>query len=93
MVARAGGPFGGPTFPPHGPRLPATAIMITVTRGSGKFHVYQADPASAFSAETLGTKEKVMECLEAGAKSFLMKPYDETELLEALRAVRSGTSE
>jgi two-component system chemotaxis response regulator CheY len=34
---------------------------------------------------SLGTKEKVMECLKQGAKSFLMKPIDREELLQALR--------
>ncbi|MHC5039306.1 MAG: response regulator [Planctomycetota bacterium] len=46
------------------------------------------DPgAKVVMVSSLGTKEKVMECLEKGAKNFLMKPYEKEDLLKVLRKV------
>jgi two-component system chemotaxis response regulator CheY len=46
------------------------------------------DPkARVVMVSSLGTKEKVMECLEKGARSFLMKPYEKEDLLKVLRKV------
>ncbi len=46
------------------------------------------DPgARVVMVSSLGTKEKVMECLEKGAKSFLMKPYEKEDLLKVLKKV------
>ena len=41
---------------------------------------------------SLGTKEKVLECMEKGATSFLMKPYDKDGLVSVLRAASSGAA-
>ncbi|MCC6749115.1 MAG: response regulator [Deltaproteobacteria bacterium] len=41
--------------------------------------------ARVVMVSSLGTKEKVMECMEKGATSFLMKPYDQQALLKVLR--------
>jgi two-component system chemotaxis response regulator CheY len=46
--------------------------------------------AKIIMASSLGTKEKVMECIEKGAKSFLMKPYEKDDLLTVLRKVIEG---
>ena len=43
--------------------------------------------ARVIMASSLGTEAKVMECMEKGAVSFLMKPYDKEGLLAALRKV------
>ena len=46
------------------------------------------DPkARVVMVSSLGTKEKVIECLEKGARSFLMKPYEREDLLKVLRKV------
>jgi two-component system, chemotaxis family, chemotaxis protein CheY len=46
------------------------------------------DPkARVVMVSSLGTKEKVIECLEKGARSFLMKPYEKEDLLKVLRKV------
>ena len=45
------------------------------------------DPnAKVIMVSSLGTKEKVMECMEKGATSFLMKPYDKEGLVKILEA-------
>jgi two-component system chemotaxis response regulator CheY len=50
--------------------------------------IREIDPgARVVMVSSLGTKEKVMECLEKGAKSFLMKPYEKEDLLQVLRKV------
>jgi two-component system, chemotaxis family, chemotaxis protein CheY len=41
--------------------------------------------ATIIMVSSLGTKEKVLECMEKGATSFLMKPYDKEGLLTVLR--------
>jgi two-component system chemotaxis response regulator CheY len=41
--------------------------------------------ARIIMVSSLGTKEKVMECMEKGAASFLMKPYDKDGLVSILR--------
>jgi two-component system chemotaxis response regulator CheY len=47
------------------------------------------DPnARVIMVSSLGTKEKVMECMEKGATSFLMKPYDKEGLIKILEAAR-----
>jgi two-component system chemotaxis response regulator CheY len=46
--------------------------------------------ATVIMVSSLGTKEKVMECMEKGATSFLMKPYDKEGLITVLRAARGG---
>jgi len=47
------------------------------------------DPsARVIMVSSLGTKEKVMECMEKGATSFLMKPYDKEGLVKILEAAR-----
>ncbi len=46
--------------------------------------------ANVVMASSLGTKEKVIECTEKGARSFLMKPFEKDDLLQALRAVVKG---
>jgi len=46
------------------------------------------DPkARVVMVSSLGTKEKVIECLEKGARSFLMKPYEKEDLVKVLRKV------
>lgn len=53
----------------------------------------QADPnATVVMASSLGTKEKVTECTQKGAASFLMKPYERADLLRVLRSVTTGES-
>jgi len=50
--------------------------------------IRERDPgALVVMVSSLGTKEKVMECLEKGAKNFLMKPYEREDLLKVLRKV------
>ncbi len=50
--------------------------------------IREIDPgAKVVMVSSLGTKEKVMECLEKGAKSFLMKPYEKEDLLKVLRGI------
>ena len=50
--------------------------------------IRERDPgAKVVMVSSLGTKEKVMECLEKGAKNFLMKPYEKEDLLKVLRKV------
>jgi two-component system chemotaxis response regulator CheY len=46
--------------------------------------------ATIIMVSSLGTKEKVMECMEKGAANFLMKPYDKDGLVKILRATRTG---
>ncbi len=47
----------------------------------------ERDPnARVIMVSSLGTKEKVMECMEKGATSFLMKPYDKDGLIKILQA-------
>jgi two-component system chemotaxis response regulator CheY len=46
--------------------------------------------ATIIMVSSLGTKEKVMECMEKGAASFLMKPYDKDGLVKVLRASTPG---
>lgn len=41
---------------------------------------------------SLGTREKVVECMEKGATSFLMKPYDKAGLINVLRAAKAGAA-
>ncbi|MCB9556474.1 MAG: response regulator [Deltaproteobacteria bacterium] len=48
--------------------------------------------AKVIMVSSLGTKEKVMECMEKGASSFLMKPYDQDGLLQVLRAAGGGAA-
>ena len=51
----------------------------------------EVDPnAKVVMVTSLGTKEKVIECLSKGAKSFLMKPYERDNLLQTLRNVLGG---
>jgi two-component system, chemotaxis family, chemotaxis protein CheY len=50
-----------------------------------------ADPqAKVIMVSSLGSQEKVMECTEKGARSFLMKPYEKEDLLNVLRKVNEG---
>lgn len=42
---------------------------------------------------SLGTQEKVIECLKKGAKHFLTKPFEEEKLLETLRAFKDTDQE
>ena len=46
--------------------------------------------ARVVMVSSLGTKEKVMECMDKGATSFLMKPYDKDGLLKVLKAAAEG---
>ena len=46
--------------------------------------------AKVIMVSSLGTKEKVMECMEKGASSFLMKPYDRDGLLKILDSTLRG---
>ena len=46
--------------------------------------------ARIIMVSSLGTKEKVMECMEKGAANFLMKPYDKDGLVTVLRAAGGG---
>jgi two-component system, chemotaxis family, chemotaxis protein CheY len=49
------------------------------------------DPeARIIMVSSLGTREKITECLAKGAANFLIKPYDREGLLTALRAVRTS---
>ncbi len=50
--------------------------------------IQKIDPeARVIMSSSLGTKEKVMETLQKGARSFLMKPYDREDLLRTLRSL------
>ena len=40
---------------------------------------------------SIGTKDKVMEMLEAGAKSYILKPFTEENLVSVLRQVLDET--
>ena len=46
--------------------------------------------ACVIMVSSLGIKEKVMECMEKGATSFLMKPYDKEGLIKILGAAARG---
>lgn len=53
--------------------------------------IREQDPnARVIMVSSLGTKEKVMECMEKGASSFLMKPYDKAGLLKILEATQGN---
>jgi two-component system chemotaxis response regulator CheY len=41
--------------------------------------------ARVVMVSSLGTREKVLECMELGARSFLSKPYETEKLLQVLR--------
>ena len=43
--------------------------------------------AKIIMVSSMGTKEKVMESLEKGAKNFVMKPYEKSTLLEVMKKV------
>ena len=43
--------------------------------------------ARVVMASSLGSKEKVLQCIERGAKSFITKPYTKEDLLTLLRQV------
>jgi two-component system chemotaxis response regulator CheY len=48
--------------------------------------ILEVDPdARVVMVSSLGTRNKVLECLEVGARSFLTKPYRQGEFIEALR--------
>jgi two-component system, chemotaxis family, chemotaxis protein CheY len=49
-----------------------------------------APDARVIMVSSLGTREKISECLEKGAANFLVKPYDKQGLITALRAAHAA---
>jgi len=46
--------------------------------------------ARVIMVSSMGTQEKVSECVAKGAKSFLMKPYEKDDLLRVLETLVLG---
>jgi len=49
--------------------------------------------ARVVMVSSLGTREKVLECMELGARSFISKPYESEDLLQVLRRTLQETPE
>lgn len=52
--------------------------------------ILQVNPkATVVMVSSLGTEDAVTECLKAGAKNFLQKPFEQEDLVKLLRQVAS----
>lgn len=52
--------------------------------------ILQVNPkATVVMVSSLGTEDAVTECLKAGAKNFLQKPFEQEDLVKFLRQVAS----
>jgi len=61
-------------------------VMPDMDGGEVLRDLREADPQSRIvMVSSLGTKAKVMECLQEGARSFVMKPFQREEMLQVLR--------
>jgi two-component system chemotaxis response regulator CheY len=71
---------------------PDVVLMdIVMPKLSGKDalrRILGVDPgAKIIMISSLGTDDSVTECLQAGARRFIQKPFDQDQLLNAMRSV------
>lgn len=63
-------------------------IMPGETGAETLSRILECDPqAKVIMVSSLGTQEKVIECLEKGAKSFLQKPFEPEGIVKLLSKV------
>jgi len=73
------------------PDLVTLDIIMPQTNGLQALQMLRAiDPnVSAVMVSSMSTKESVTDCVKAGAKSYILKPFDEGKVVEVMRKVLS----
>src|SRR3569832_1367629 len=73
------------------PDLITLDIIMPQTNGLQALQMLRAiDPnVCAVMVSSMSTKESVTDCIKAGAKNYILKPFDEAKVVEVIRKVLS----
>jgi two-component system chemotaxis response regulator CheY len=73
------------------PDLITLDIIMPQTTGLQALQMLRAiDPAvCAVMVSSMSTKESITDCVKAGAKNYILKPFDEAKVVEVIRKVLS----